>query len=159
MKLGDSFFLRSTEYTSQILITPGSFIVTSCLHFAVTFAEDAASDSLLSWNKKKQHESVLCFWVCSVYCTLKIPLCCVDTRPDVFTWHLEMLATGDGTAHGEEQPVDCEDSQLRRTRLEVSESQARRRNDLTLVEFTTVLQISFDRRGVFLLGVSHPNID
>lgn len=39
MKLGDSFFLRSTEYTSQILMTPGSFIVTSCLHFAVTFAQ------------------------------------------------------------------------------------------------------------------------
>lgn len=120
IKLGDSFFLRSTERTSQTLTTPGSFIVTSCLHFAVTFAEDAASDSLLSWNKKKQHESVLCFGVCSVYCTLKIPLCCVDTRPDVFTWHLEMLATGDGTAHGEEQPVGREDSQLRRTRLEVS---------------------------------------
>lgn len=77
----------------------------------------------------------------------------------MFTWHLEMLATGDGTAHGEEQPVDCEDSQLRRTRLEVSESQARRRNDLILVEFTTVLQISFDHRGVFVLGVSHPDID
>lgn len=72
----------------------------------------------------------------------------------MFTWHLEMLATGDGTAHGEEQPADCEDSQLRRTRLEVSESQARRRDDLILVEFTTLLQVSFDRRGV-----SHPNID
>lgn len=77
----------------------------------------------------------------------------------MFTWHLEMLATGDGTAHGEEQPADCEDSQLRRTRLEVSESQARRRDDLISVEFATLLQVSFDRRGVFVLGVSHPNID
>lgn len=71
-------------------------------------------------TKKEQHESALCFGLRSVYCALKIPLCCVDTGPDVFTWHLEMLASGPLHMEGE-QPVDCEGSQLQRTRLEVPE--------------------------------------
>lgn len=72
---------------------PGSFIVTSCLHFCY-FHWRCCIWFHVVMEQKKQHESVLCFWACSVYCTLKIPLCCIDTRPDVFIWHFQMLASG-----------------------------------------------------------------
>lgn len=119
-------FIRSAEDS----IAPGSFTVTSCFCFLPMLRPTP----LLSWNKKKQHESVLCFGPCCVYCTLKIPLCSVDTRPDVFTWHLERLAA-------EPLPSVCSGQRIVKVlSCEVPHSHAGRGSDLVWVEVTTLLQ-------------------
>lgn len=112
---------RSSEVPKthpKFSITHGSFIVTSCLHSVVTFSEDAASDSPVVMEQKEAARVCVMFW--TLLCLLLSKNITLLRRHKAWCVYMASRDVGNrAAAHGGEQPVDCEGSQLRRTRSEV----------------------------------------